>query len=217
MGTPKHPQSSPVLLPPRHFPRSKAAFSLVEVALAIGIVATVIVVLIGLFPSGLSTFRQAMNTSVGGQIAQQILSEAQQTDFDVLTDAKTNPNPAPYFTFLKPDRYFDEQGSEVIPASTAILSTSEKQRIVYWVRTRVSPKSDLPGTGPTTVNMSTLATVVVQIANNPGNQALAVAAGAATDSASPMRLLWSGSFQSDAYNTKSVQNILFSTHVARNK
>ncbi len=193
-----------------------SGFSLVEVTLAIGIVASAAVVVVGLFPSGMNTFRQAMNASVGGQIAQQLLSEAQQTDFDVLVPTATY---TPNTTFNKPDRYFDDQGEEIMVASPGAPSAVEKLKIVYWVRTRVTPKSDLPSRGPTgeTENSDKIATVVIQIANNPSNQPLAQETGAVNDSSSPLRNLWSGAFQSDPTKIKVVPNNIYSTLVSRNQ
>ncbi len=195
---------------------SFAGFSLVEVTLAIGIVASAVVVVVGLFPSGMNTFRQAMNTSVGGHIAQQLLSEAQQTDFDVLVPPATYTAST---TFNKPDRYFDDQGEEIMPTTPGAPSNVEKTKIVYWVRTRVTPKSDLPSRGPTgeTENSDKIATVIIQIANNPSNQQLAQETGAANDSSAPLRNLWSGAFQSDPSKIKVVPNNIYSTLVSKNQ
>lgn len=206
-----------------------SGFSLVEVTLAIGIVASAVVVVVGLFPSGMNTFRQAMNASVGGQIAQQLISEAQQTDFDTLRSPNNIPVAPDYdypvnTTFNKLDRYFDDQGGETMVASPGAPSAVEKLKIVYWVRTRVSPRSDLPnlakvpGAGnPEIVNSKVIATVVIQIANNPSNQPLAQEAGTADDSNSPLRNLWSGAFQSDPTKIKVVPNNIYSTLVSRNQ
>ena len=201
-----------------------SGFSLVEVTLAIGIVASAVVVVVGLFPSGMNTFRQAMNASVGGQIAQQLISEAQQTDFDTLRSPNNIPVAPDYdypvnTTFNKLDRYFDDQGGETMVASPGAPSAVEKLKIVYWVRTRVTPKSDLPSRGPTgeTENSDKIATVVIQIANNPSNQPLAQETGAVNDSSSPLRNLWSGAFQSDPTKIKVVPNNIYSTLVSRNQ
>jgi len=196
------------------------AFSLVEVTLAIGIVASVVVVVVGMLPSGINTFRQAMNTSVGGQIAQQLLSEAQQTDFDVLvTPPAGQAAPGTNGTFTKPERYFDDQGSEIVPATAGAPTSADKQKIVYWVRTRVSPTTDLPSRGPAgeTTNSNKLATVIIQIANNPASLPLAQETGATDDSNYPLRNLWSGAYVSDPANTKIVQNTIYSTLVGRNQ
>jgi uncharacterized protein (TIGR02598 family) len=65
--------------------RGDAGFSLVEVVLAIGIVAFAFLPLLGLMPIGLSTSRQAIDTTIEAQIIQQMTSQAQQTDFSSLS------------------------------------------------------------------------------------------------------------------------------------
>lgn len=203
----------------RHFNRAwaiSAGFSLVEIALAIGIVSSAVVVTVGFFGPGMDTFRQTMNITVGGQIAQQVISEAQQTDFDALVPPATYPANT---TFTKPDRYFDDQGSEIRPATPGAPTAFEKLKIIYWVRTRVSPQTDLPsrGAGNAEITNSTvIATVVVQIANNPSNQPLALETGTANDGSYPLRNLWSGAFQSDT-TRKVVSNTCYSTLVSRNQ
>lgn len=141
---------------------TRRAFSLVEVTIAIGIVAFAFVALVGVLPVGLQTFRRAVDASVGAQITQRIINDIQQTDFDVLMDGHTSP-------FLAAPRYFDDQGSEVTAPSAA----------VYHVKTWVKPSTDLPG-NPSTASNGKLATVTIQIVNNPGNRAIA------TDSATGM-------------------------------
>jgi uncharacterized protein (TIGR02598 family) len=65
---------------------SVAAFSLVEVALSIGLLATAFIPLLALMPSGLSGFRRAIDLSVCTQIAQRVINDARQMDFDLLID-----------------------------------------------------------------------------------------------------------------------------------
>jgi len=121
--------------------KRRGGFSLVEVTLAIGIVAFAFMSILGLIPVGMKTFRSSINTSVSGQIFQRIVNEAQQSDFITLTNS-TN--------------YFDDQGNKV--ASNGIW--------IYQVNTQISPSTALP-TGDVAVNAN-LATITVQIANNPG-------------------------------------------------
>ena len=128
--------------------RSIAAFSLVEVTLAIGVFGFAFTAIVGLIPMGLTTFRQAMDASVGSQICQRVINDAQQTDFDVLTSS-SNANIV---------RYFDDAGNE--------LSTPAKA--IYHVKTVVTGTPPLPGT----TGFASLATVFIQIANNPANQTI---------------------------------------------
>ncbi|HYR59288.1 MAG TPA: hypothetical protein VEO95_11680, partial [Chthoniobacteraceae bacterium] len=62
-----------------------------EIALAIGIIAFAFVALMSLLPAGLTTFRRALDISICTQIAQRIVSEAEQVDFDTITDAAKLP------------------------------------------------------------------------------------------------------------------------------
>ncbi len=134
------------------------AFSLVEVTIAIGIVAFAFVALVGVLPVGLQTFRRAVDASIGAQITQRILNDIQQTDFDVLVGGHTSP-----FLFPSTTRYFDDQGSEVTAPTAA----------VYHVKTLINPATDLPGGSSAAATNGNLATITIQIVNNPGNRTLA--------------------------------------------
>ena len=216
----------------------RAAFSLVEVVMAIGIMSISFVTVFGLLPTGLNTFRQSVDTSIGSQVAQHVINDAQQADFSALiTDYQNtmlNADPKvgkSNITGLKAYRFFDDQGNEVIPASSGAgdpktapggLSPAEKLKIIYWVNTRIMPATATPKTGtPTTDNLS-LATVTVQIANNPGNLALAfepgviVSAVQPSDQNTPTRNLWNGAYATNP-TTKSINVKTFSALVARSK
>lgn len=99
---------SPSLAPK---PRHAQGFSLVEVALALGIVAFAFVSLFGLLPTGLGVFRSAIDTSNETWIMQGLNSMIQVTEWSKidalkqevfyyneegrLTDTKANPNSDP--------------------------------------------------------------------------------------------------------------------------
>jgi uncharacterized protein (TIGR02598 family) len=166
------------------FHRSRG-FSLVEVTLSIGIISFAFVGIFTLIPTGLNTFRQATDASVGSQIAQCVIGDIQQTDYVVLTDEANLPQgpaelPANY-TFRGPAvnapafRYFDEQGVEVILASPGDApNADEKRRILYWVNTRIQPRTQRVQTGAEPC-LRHLATVTIQVATNPSNWPLTVA------------------------------------------
>lgn len=124
--------------------RRAAGFSLVEVVLSIGIVAFAFVAIFGLLPAGLTTFRQAVDNSLGSQIVQRLVNEAQQTDYPTLIAAPTGPL-----------RYFDDQGNEV----TSI------QDSIYTAEITVLAPTTLPNTS--TPATQSLATVTVKLAHNP--------------------------------------------------
>jgi type II secretory pathway pseudopilin PulG len=174
----------------------RAGFSLVEVVLAVGVVAFAFVAIMGLLPAGLQQFRQAIDNSVCTQIAQRVIMDCQQTDFNTLVDyAHTQPqqNPNYPYYFCAPTvawsgavnsgnpgpavRYFDEEGNEMIPSQYGTApSPAELQNVVYWVVTRVGASTVLPTSAqsPTPHISNDLATITVQVVYNPGLQPLTV-------------------------------------------
>lgn len=152
-------------------PNSAAAFSLVELTLSLGIISFAFVGVLGLLPAGMNVFRDSMNASTGAQIVQRVLTEAQQTNFSVLTTGNvqqpgTQPPPPPYHDFI-PIRHFDDEGTELQPDQT--------NKSLYHVRAVVQNLPKFPdGSGKNTIEMNDLATVIVQVAVNPGQRPLAV-------------------------------------------
>ena len=132
--------------------RQKArAFSLVEVVLSIGVVAFAFIGVFSLLPAGMTAFREGMDASISAQIAQRVIGEAEQSNFDALVpvdgnniDGVTVGGSSGQFYAL-PLRYFDDQGTElgVSDASTLVptLTADERSRVVYTARVRGS----LPG------------------------------------------------------------------------
>jgi len=96
----------------RRASRRKGGFSLVEVVIAMGIIAFALVPMLGLVPMGLVTSRQAIDTTIEAQIVQQMTGQAQQTDFSSLgTMASTTVT------------WFDANGN-VTTAANAIYKAS---------------------------------------------------------------------------------------------
>src|SRR3978361_1982183 len=93
---------------PRFRSGKSAGFTLVEIAISIGILAVALVALMGMLPAGLSNFRKAMDTSITAQIAQRILLDMQQADFDKVIDSqpsdKQDLSNLANFTFTAPTR-----------------------------------------------------------------------------------------------------------------
>lgn len=141
-------QSSNMATSRRNFRKSCAtcAFSLVEVTLALGIVAFAFTAIMGVLPVGLNLFRGATDTSVTNRIVQKVSADLQQADFDAIA--------------LSEDQtlFFDEQGTEIKSARDAI----------YWAKVSIFPSVELPGDSGT--GNSDIARVVVQVAHNPGAQ-----------------------------------------------
>ncbi len=129
-----------------------AGFSLVEVTMAIGIVAFTFVAIFGLLPVGLGTFRSAMNASVQTQIVQRVVADAQQTDFDTLLNKPTE------------NRYFDDEGND--------LGYTPHPDAIYTVRVAVVSPTPLPtGTSKSSAEASdNLITLQISIANDPARR-----------------------------------------------
>lgn len=133
--------------PPSLRVRRRNGFSLVEVAMALGIVAFAFTALLGMLPLGLSMFRDAMETSVTTRIFERVGGDLQQSDFDTLSAGGF------------PVRYFDDQGNE-LPGPAGAL---------YWAKPLVYVAADLPGfTGN-----EELTRVLIEVAHNPSGAALA--------------------------------------------
>ena len=161
----------------------RRAFSLVEVVLALGVVAFAFVALFSLLPVGMGVFREAMDTSVSTQIVQRIAGDAQETDFDNLVDPAKNGGTATADWFVLPLRYFDDQGSEVKVVGAA-PSATEKAKILYHVRVRGSnPGSADPASHKTEYftslpsdgkrfNPRDMTILTIQIVTNPAGKDL---------------------------------------------
>lgn len=109
----------------RVFRRAVAAFSLVEVSIALGVFALGIVSVFGLLPIGLQLSRESARQLVEGNILQQISNDAQVTDFATLTGSSYSPT-----------YYFDDQG--------ILLSGPAKK--FYTVTGQVYPTMNIPST-----------------------------------------------------------------------
>jgi uncharacterized protein (TIGR02598 family) len=154
-----------------------SGFSLTEVAMAIAVVSFAFVALLALIPSSLQTFRHAIDTTLTSQIAQRLISEVQQTDFDFLVDNTRNHSEAQTQQFSRlPVRYYDDQGNE--------LKSGNDPHCIYEAVIRVSqpgsrnPAGDnskwftsLPSTGAR-FNPRDMTIVTLEIVANPGNAAL---------------------------------------------
>lgn len=179
----------------------RGGFSLVEISLVVGLIAVAFIPLVALMPSGLKKFRGAMNFSICAQIAQRVINDATQADFDTLIDRAdlVRNEERAGFTFRAPLldeprlRFFDEQGGEIIPESEAGLSEKEKARIIYQVNTRIMPQAPLPAslemaTGP--ITNPSLALVTVQVAWAPPPVVLEFSKASPADLKAPDRNLF---------------------------
>jgi len=96
----------------KDFRHNRKGFSLVEVAMAIGILGFVMVTLIGLLPAGLSSFKQAMGNTIESQIVQNVSNDLLLSNFSVLATYAQSPTPQTY--------YYDNEGTQ-LPSSTGYV------------------------------------------------------------------------------------------------
>jgi uncharacterized protein (TIGR02598 family) len=93
--------SSPTVLPRI---RRKTAFSLVEVTMALGVVAVSLTSMLALMPAGLRIFRDSVESSARADILRKVTSELQQMPFSVLKSSVGGQSQ---------ERHFSDQGVEV--------------------------------------------------------------------------------------------------------
>ncbi len=138
------------LAPCRRAVAPSSGFSLIEVVLAISIVAFGFIAIFGLLPIGMGLFKTALQTSVHTQIVQRIITDAEQTDFDTLVSQGI------------PTRYFDDEGNE-FEATDPRVSQS-----LYTAFVTVKP---LPTPLPKAASSSNLLTLVIKLGVDPNHSA----------------------------------------------
>lgn len=119
MNASKQPNSKPT-------PRG---FTLIEVVVAIGIVATVFIAFMGMLPLGMDTMREAGAITTQARISQQLIGELQLTDWrkkgetsnSVLEDI--NASTVRYF-----DEYGNESNSQTDSIYQAMVEISEGEK-----------------------------------------------------------------------------------------
>ena len=150
------PPVNPSLAPK---PRQSQGFSLVEVALALGIVAFAFVSLFGLLPVGLSTFRNAIDTTNESRIVQSFVSKVIATDFENL-ESKVD------YASSQEIVYFDEEGALV---DTSVKPVASKKLLrIYAAKLFVEPPN-VP-TDTTTFQYSRNVVVVFANLSSPAAQ-----------------------------------------------
>ncbi len=158
--------------------RQRRGFSLIEVVVALAITASTLLVVFGLLGVGLSTFQRSKAVTVSSDISQQVYSQLESIQFANLVGSSDglassrgnvlgNPPSSTHHTYfysanggtqINSPLYFDEQGNELNSSTGA----------VYWVNVDILYPTPLTTNGTTTVSNVDLATVLIQVAFNPG-------------------------------------------------
>ncbi|MCH2061546.1 MAG: Verru_Chthon cassette protein B [Verrucomicrobiales bacterium] len=123
----------------------KRGFTLIETVLAIGIVATVLIALLGLLPTGSDILSEAGRSTVGARIAQQLIGEVQLAEYDDIDK------------FNNQQRFYNDMGTEL---------RSGGDQVVYTARIEIeSGNPPIPGAKESEY----LRRVIIKVSNNPGN------------------------------------------------
>ena len=104
--------------------RKKLGFSLIEICVAVGIVATVMVALLGMIPTGLNTVNEAADTMAEIRIAQQVIGEMQMADWEDIDSWDSKPY------------YYDIEGNK--------LDSPEDGLVKYTCRVEIRNDVSLP-------------------------------------------------------------------------
>lgn len=118
-----------------------SAFSLVEVALAIGLVAFGFVALLGVVPVGLNSSQKAMHSGLQSQILQEICSEIQLSQFKEFNE--------PDFAARFP-KYYDDQGRQIDSTNPALSHSL----ILISRRPPILPGADEPNSDMLTLEFA---------------------------------------------------------------
>lgn len=116
----------------RPIPRIKVrAFSLVEVAMALGVFAFAILGLVGLIPVAVNTHREAKQDTVLSQITQRLSAEVLLTDVQLLSDLDGF------------ERAFDAEGREVASSDPLAVYRAKILLVGYQAPGASSPSDSL--------------------------------------------------------------------------
>ena len=140
----------------------REAFSLVEVTLALGVISFAMIAMVGLIPLGLTTLRQAIDSTTQSEIVQQFSAQTRLTKYTMLGSQYAG------VTF-----YYDSEGTFLTNSSTA-SPASAPSNTRYWVTANsVSPaypgSTNAPAASPMANN---LAAMSLQIVSAPSAGAL---------------------------------------------
>lgn len=137
-----------------------SGFSLVEVTIAMGIVATVLVALMALLPYGMDSIREAKSTQVQARIANEIIGELQMADWG------TEPGYSKLRNYDGMVRNYDNEGTLIEDTAD-----SNKQDTIYKAKIEVPVTERMELPGMTVKNAGRyLRRVSIKIAYAPGDK-----------------------------------------------
>lgn len=150
--------------------RPVPAFTLIETALALGIVAFALIPLIGLLPVGLQLSRSASDYTVAAQIAQRLSGMVQQSDDPSSTLKKDGGSP-----LIQSYYAFDNEGqpvSQLSNTTTAVGSGAAVYSAAIIPAQAVQEASTSPGGSSTTslADGPKAVSMIVRVVNDPSQR-----------------------------------------------
>ncbi|MES2706258.1 MAG: Verru_Chthon cassette protein B [Verrucomicrobiota bacterium] len=123
-------------------------FTLAEVMIAMGIVASVMVALLGMIPLGVRSVREAANLTISGRIAQEVISNIQQSNWGEI------------------EKTFDGNAFKFDNEGFLIRADSKEQVATYEARVEITDDSEI-SFGDTKYPKDTLRKVLVAVEYTP--------------------------------------------------
>lgn len=159
------PHSAPLRLAftMRGFRRRRSAFTLVETALALGIVAFAMIPLLGLLPIGLQMSHNASDLTLSAQIAQRLAGMIQQAGYSSFQASSGTPGPADVYY------YFDAEGQPLKSVNGA-APTSSVYTANIFLPTETDGNSGSNLQDGSVVDKSNVTMLRVQIVNDPAGR-----------------------------------------------
>jgi len=134
---------------------------LVEVTVAMGIVATVLVALLALLPYGMDSIREAKSTQVQARIANEIISELQVADWGI------GPTYSKLAQYDEVVRGYDSEGTQIDDTAD-----KDKADIIYKVKIEVPVMEKVRLKGMATDSGRYVRRVTVKIAFAPAGKSV---------------------------------------------
>ncbi len=139
--------------------RNNAAFSLVEVVLAVGIMALGVVTILGLLPHGMEMSRKTANEQAETRIVDQLVGEVQAADWETMGGVTAAGAASSVMAF------FDDQGLRLYESSGSVADL-----LVYAARVKLVDTTELtkgmqmPSKAGATAYNANLRRVMVEVA-----------------------------------------------------
>ena len=140
--------------------RCSSGFSLVEVAMALGIVSFVMVTLVGLLPGGLASFKQAMSNTNESQIVQSLTNDLLLDNFSALTTyVPTGTTPTPIY-------YYDDEGAQLPSATGSVYKATMTLTPVDGTNSPLTFNSSNGGATPPIIAAYSVVITITNVSDN---------------------------------------------------